>query len=110
MLVAILSPYKVVLHVFRYFCLGPWMTGAEYQSGSRGIFSSSTDNQNVPCAVCLTSGRSANMMYPAKRTCPAGWVKEYEGTCLYLFTVLLISLFIGAGATTSCDIIIYQSP
>lgn len=58
---------------------GPWMTGAEYQSGSRGLFPSSTDNQNVPCARCLSTGRGANMMLPAKRSCPQGWTKEYEG-------------------------------
>lgn len=58
---------------------GSWMTGAEYESGSGGLFPTSTRNQNVPCARCLTAGRGANMMYPAKRTCPDGWTKEYEG-------------------------------
>ncbi|XP_071956952.1 uncharacterized protein [Antedon mediterranea] len=31
------------------------------------------------CAVCLAQGRSTSLMIPAKRTCPQGWTKEYEG-------------------------------
>ena len=59
------------------------ISGAEYQSDENGIFPSVAQEQNVPCARCLTP-RSATMMYPAKRNCPSGWTIEYEGKRLYL--------------------------
>jgi len=46
------------------------INGVEYQSFGYG---------NVPCARCYTETRSAVMMIPAKRSCPAGWTQEYEG-------------------------------
>ena len=52
--------------------------GTEYETGKVGIFSDRTDQQNMPCARCYAP-RSANMMIPAKRTCPKHWSKEYEG-------------------------------
>jgi len=58
---------------------GSSMCGTEYQSYNYGIFSSTTHNQNVPCARCYTENRPALMMIPAKRWCPSGWTKEYEG-------------------------------
>jgi len=58
---------------------GSAISGAEYQSYSYGMFSTSTFNQNVPCARCYTENRPALMMIPAKRSCPTGWTKEYEG-------------------------------
>ena len=54
------------------------LSGVEYESYSNGLFTPSVHDQNVPCARCLTP-RSAVMMYPAKRDCPSGWTKEYEG-------------------------------
>ena len=54
------------------------LSGVEYETANNGLFSSNIHNQNVPCARCLAP-RSAVMMYPAKRTCPTGWSKEYEG-------------------------------
>lgn len=54
------------------------MSGAEYVSPKLGIFTDSTDDQNVPCARCYAP-RSARMMIPAKRTCPKDWSREYEG-------------------------------
>ncbi|XP_019637179.1 PREDICTED: uncharacterized protein LOC109479634 [Branchiostoma belcheri] len=62
-----------------------YMYGAEYQRGA-GYFS--TDNMghitnplnyDVPCSVCLVSGRSAHVMIPARLSCPRGWSKEYSG-------------------------------
>ena len=55
-----------------------WIYGVEYESGNNGLLPGSTQNQNVPCARCLSRG-TAVMMLPAKRTCPQGWTKEYEG-------------------------------
>ncbi|KAI8495762.1 hypothetical protein Bbelb_267340 [Branchiostoma belcheri] len=62
-----------------------YMYGTEYQVSS-GYFS--TDNMesitnpynyDVPCSVCLVSGRSAHVMIPARLSCPQGWSKEYSG-------------------------------
>ncbi|KAF6036697.1 hypothetical protein EB796_004992 [Bugula neritina] len=58
---------------------GSMINGVEYQSFGYGIFPDSAHNQNVPCARCYTETRSAVMMIPAKRSCPAGWTQEYEG-------------------------------
>ena len=52
--------------------------GVEFQTYDYGIFPNTAYNQNVACARCY-SERSAVMMLPARRTCPAGWYKEYEG-------------------------------
>ena len=59
---------------------GYWsvISGVEFETGNAGLFSGSSQGQNVPCARCLIP-RSAIMMYPAKRNCPHGWNKEYEG-------------------------------
>ncbi|KAF6032549.1 hypothetical protein EB796_009150 [Bugula neritina] len=63
---------------------GDWISGVEYEFvAGTGIFPDSTYNQNVPCARCYTKTRSAVVMIPAKRQCPAKWTKEYEG---YLMT------------------------
>jgi len=59
---------------------GSLIYGTEYQSYSYGIFPDSAYDQNVPCARCYTENRPALMMIPAKRSCPTGWTKEYEGT------------------------------
>jgi len=63
---------------------GSWIYGAEYESGSYGIFPSTAHDQNVPCARCYTENRPALMMIPAKRSCPFGWTKEYEGNQQYI--------------------------
>ena len=61
------------------------ISGVEYQNHAVGILPGNTHDQNVPCARCF-SGRTAVMMIPAKRTCPQGWTKEYEG--MYTFDTL----------------------
>ena len=54
------------------------ISGAEYESGDSGvIFPSMAQNKNVPCARCYAP--EATFMIPAKRNCPSGWKKEYEG-------------------------------
>ena len=51
-----------------------YVYGVEYEAGFPGL-----GNHDAPCAVCEVEGRSAVLMIAAKRTCPAGWTKEYEG-------------------------------
>ena len=56
------------------------MYGAEYQTHTdsnshvHGLF-----ENDVPCAVCHVSSRTAVYMVPAKYTCPSGWTREYYG-------------------------------
>ena len=38
-----------------------------------------SNNHNVPCAVCLVSGRATIAMIPATTTCPQSWTREYYG-------------------------------
>ena len=56
----------------------------EYQ---RPVFDPTLGNGDVPCAVCLTTKRSIQMMIPGMSQCPAGskWTREYSG---YLMTGL----------------------
>ena len=55
-----------------------YLYGTEYENP---LFT--TDDHNVPCAVCYTSKRSSKLMIPAKLSCPTSWTEEYEG---YLMT------------------------
>lgn len=43
----------------------------------------SLNNNDATCAVCYSDRRVAKVMIPGRRTCNAGWTKEYEG---YLVT------------------------
>ena len=52
------------------------MFGAEYQTDN---FNRAVQDNDVPCAVCYVSKRSAVYMVPAKYTCPSGWTREYYG-------------------------------
>jgi len=72
---------------------GSSINGAEYESFTYGIFPSSAHDQNVPCVRCYTENRPALMMIPAKRSCPSGWTKEYEGNPQYIFIILKCELF-----------------
>ncbi|XP_078691747.1 uncharacterized protein LOC144922058 [Branchiostoma floridae x Branchiostoma belcheri] len=65
---------------------GSYMYGAEYQGNSAEYFSpenmghiTNANDYDVPCSVCLVSGRSAHVMIPARLSCPRGWSKEYSG-------------------------------
>ncbi|XP_052077853.1 short-chain collagen C4-like [Mytilus californianus] len=49
--------------------------GAEYDS----TFIANGDGNDVPCAVCRTSGASTILMIPGKDTCYGGWNIEYYG-------------------------------
>ena len=36
-------------------------------------------NHNPPCAVCMTTTRSSQIMIPGTYQCPTGWTREYYG-------------------------------
>ena len=57
----------------------------ELQTPSMSIpaFHSQNDNTPLRHALCHSSGRSAQFMFPARLTFPTGWSKEYDG---YLMT------------------------
>ncbi|KAI8506570.1 hypothetical protein Bbelb_159970 [Branchiostoma belcheri] len=65
---------------------GSYMYGAEYRHNSDEYFSTDNmesitnpHNYDVPCSVCLVSGRSTHVMIPARLSCPRGWSMEYSG-------------------------------
>ena len=53
-----------------------WLYGMEYQNPIAGI---GKHDHNVPCSVCYVSRRAAQIMIPAKITCPKTWIEEYKG-------------------------------
>ena len=53
--------------------------GAEYQIHTTGIFPSSLNNHDVPCALCHVDTRATQMMIPGTNVCPIGWTREYKG-------------------------------
>ena len=59
-----------------------YLYGAEYETYNR-IFGKTTQNYNVPCAVCYVAKRSNKLVIPAKVSCPKSWTREYYG---YLMT------------------------
>ncbi|VDI47798.1 Hypothetical predicted protein [Mytilus galloprovincialis] len=52
------------------------MYGGEFDSN---FFSSNSDNEDVPCALCRTNRASSVIMIPGKNTCHSGWKVEYHG-------------------------------
>ncbi|XP_019633662.1 PREDICTED: short-chain collagen C4-like [Branchiostoma belcheri] len=60
--------------------LKAYMYGAEYQLNTDAPYDEATvDDREVPCAVCYSLSRRAQMMIPARNTCPDGWTREYGG-------------------------------
>ena len=51
--------------------------GTEYETISRALHR--LHNHNVPCAVCLVTTHSAQLMIPGTDLCPGGWTTEYTG-------------------------------
>ena len=51
--------------------------GTEYETAGRGL--NSRDQDNVPCAACHVTTRSAQLMIPGTDQCPGGWTSEYTG-------------------------------
>ncbi|XP_078574627.1 uncharacterized protein LOC144860933 [Branchiostoma floridae x Branchiostoma japonicum] len=55
------------------------MFGAEYEIQADVPFGDrSMNNHDVVCSVCHTDHNSV-LMIPARKTCPAGWYREYDG-------------------------------
>ncbi|XP_022110568.1 uncharacterized protein LOC110990077 isoform X2 [Acanthaster planci] len=56
--------------------------GTEYRVGTFDPFSHVNteflNNHAVPCAVCRLVHKT-KLLYPAKLSCPSGWMKEYSG-------------------------------
>ena len=50
--------------------------GSEYETWDGPL--DNLKDQNVPCAVCYAE-RNAQIMVPAKITCPSQWTREYNG-------------------------------
>ena len=48
--------------------------GTEYEYPLVG-----THDHDVPCAVCYATTRAAQLMIPAKTSCPPNWTREYYG-------------------------------
>ena len=56
------------------------LVGTEYE---KPIIESVSQDYNVPCAVCFMPEKIAQVMIPAKTSCPRSWTVEYTG---YLMT------------------------
>ncbi|XP_078595169.1 uncharacterized protein LOC144872666 [Branchiostoma floridae x Branchiostoma japonicum] len=64
--------------------LKAYMHGAEYQLNTDAPYDeAAVDDREVPCAACYCLTRRAQVMIPARQTCPEGWKREYGG---YLMT------------------------
>ena len=51
--------------------------GTEY--GDSTYFGTGAGNEDVPCAVCRSTNTSSSLMIPGRKSCFAGWKKEYDG-------------------------------
>ena len=51
--------------------------GTEYETSGRSL--NSVNEDNVPCAACHVTTRSAQLMIPGTDQCPGGWTTEYTG-------------------------------
>ncbi|XP_078703910.1 uncharacterized protein LOC144928979 [Branchiostoma floridae x Branchiostoma belcheri] len=50
------------------------MYGAEYEIDTNAPYNkASLHEQDVPCSVCYSLSRRAQLMIPARKTCPEGW-------------------------------------
>ena len=54
-----------------------YLYGAEYETGNK-VFSGTTHDYNVPCAVCHVR-KSTKIMIPGRYSCPSSWTREYFG-------------------------------
>ena len=53
------------------------IAGAEYEPNE---IEPSSNNYNVPCAVCFSTTARTSYMFPARVTCPdMAWTKQYQG-------------------------------
>jgi hypothetical protein len=52
----------------------------EYDTSAKGIWQFwHLQNEDVPCAVCQSTGGVAVTMQPGSMLCPSGWSVEYNG-------------------------------
>ena len=56
-----------------------------YESYDYGVLPNRAHLADVHCARCYTVTRPLLLMIPAKRTCPHGWTKEYDGEKFLIF-------------------------
>ena len=56
-----------------------YIHGAQYWADGLDIFPNGHRFNDMPCAVCDVAFVSQSLMIPAKRSCPEGWSKLYEG-------------------------------
>ena len=56
---------------------GSYIYGTEYHTAGKGL--NSLNQDNVPCAACHVTTRSAQLMIPGTDQCPGGWTSEYTG-------------------------------
>uniref|UniRef100_K1RJ29 Short-chain collagen C4 n=1 Tax=Magallana gigas TaxID=29159 RepID=K1RJ29_MAGGI len=56
-----------------------YIFGGEYQTNSVPAYMKTLNQHDVPCVVCLVRRRSVVQMFPARKTCYAGWKLEYHG-------------------------------
>ncbi|XP_078661145.1 uncharacterized protein LOC144905378 [Branchiostoma floridae x Branchiostoma belcheri] len=57
-----------------------YMYGAEYDLNTNAPYDvASLQNREVPCAACYSLSRRAQLMIPARSSCPEGWTQEYQG-------------------------------
>jgi len=54
-----------------------YIYGTEYHTNGDSLHSLYDDN--VPCAACHATTRSAQLMIPGTDQCPGGWTSEYKG-------------------------------
>ena len=50
--------------------------GTEYEDNT---FGSGAYYEDVPCAVCRSTNTTSSLMIPGRKSCFAGWKKEYDG-------------------------------
>ena len=53
------------------------LLGVEYQTWPHNNIQSG--RENMPCALCFVSDRTAMFVQPASPRCPGGWTREYRG-------------------------------
>ena len=56
---------------------GSYIYSTEYETAGNAL--NSLDQDNVPCAACHVTTRSAQLMIPGTDQCPGGWTTEYTG-------------------------------
>ena len=52
----------------------------QYETNNKGLWKLwKVHNEDVPCAVCQSTGALAVLMQPGNSVCPTGWSSEYTG-------------------------------